>query len=265
MKILPNCMNNTNLLPNGNKISFGSTDRFYKVGKKEIGNNSWVFREDIDWRDLAEFEISHFRNKDKVNIIQFASSDGSEGYTQIISLLENKKKANVDKFFKIMAYDIDNFIVQKALSGDLSISEKDISRFQSNSINYKKYFLRKREANGLTPEGRALQSNPNAILGSYESFKVDDVLKDKICFQQGNMFEILPKIKDDSNTIVLCRNILAYCEENIVKSFIDTANQVLKPGSLFIIGKHDTDFTKIEQILPKSSFLKIMRNVYLRV
>lgn len=265
MKILP--IYNSHTMQR--HISFGSTDRFYKTDSgKEFGNNTWLFREDISWTDLAEFEISHFKDKDKVNIIQFAASDGSEGYTQIISLLENSKRKDVSKFFPIRAYDINDFIVSKARSGKISLSGRDIGKLRSNSIQRAKYFIRKPSAY-MSDDiyQKILQTNPDEIFGPLESFKVSDKLRDKITFNIGDMFEILPNIKDNSNTIILCRNILGYFhdEPEKIEEFIKTASKVLKKGSVFVIGKHDTDLTNIDQILNKNSFLKMQNNVYLKV
>ena len=81
------------------------------------------------------------------------------------------------------------------------------------------------------------------------------------------MFNLLPKIKDDSNTVLLCRNILGYFADNEAKleDFIRTAAQVLKKGSVFVIGKLDTDLTNIDSILQKNSFLKMQKYIYVKV
>ena len=46
------------------------------------------------------------------------------------------------------------------------------------------------------------------------------------------MFELLPKIKDEGNTILMCRNILGYFKNPEIESFVQEAGKVLKPGSL---------------------------------
>lgn len=266
MKIMPVYVYNTKTQ---RSVSFSSTDRFYRTDAgKEIGNNTWMFREDLNWRAFADFQISHFKDKEKVNIIQFASSDGSEGYTQIISLLENSKRKDVSKFFPIQAYDIDDFIIAKVRSGEISLGDKDIARLRSNSIQRSKYFIRK--PSEFMPDDiykRILQINPDEIFGSMESFKVSDKLRDKIIFKQGDMFNLLPKIKDDSNTVLLCRNILGYFyeEPEKIEAFIKAASNVLKKGSVFAIGDLDTYLSNIEQILSKNSFLKMQNNVYIKV
>ncbi|MBD5402181.1 hypothetical protein HDR58_05210 [bacterium] len=253
-----------------NSPSFGSTDRFYvREDGKEIGNNTWLFREDLPWHELAEFEIGHFKDKEKVNIIQFASSDGSEGYTKIISLLENPKRKNVDKFFPIQAYDIDNYIVHKAQGGEIALSERDFYRLANNSISLSKYFSRIATSYDdylYDVYRRDILSEKQAVTLP-GNFNVSDNLRDKIVFQLGDMFEILPKIKDNSNTILMCRNILGYFADNDAKieEFVQTAGKVLKRGSLFTIGKIDTTFTNIESLLNKNNFLKMMNNVFLKI
>lgn len=266
MKLMPVCSYNTRFV---RSVSFGSTDRFYKTESgKEIGNNTWLFRDDLDWRAFVDFQIRHFLGKENVNIIQFASSDGSEGYTHIMALLENSKRKNVDKFFPIQAYDIDNFMVKKAKSGQIRLLQKDIEGLRNNFINPSVYFERQPFPFNLPEQTlKQIQHNPYQILTTNDTFKVSNVLTDKISFNQGNMFNILPKIKDNSNTIIMCRNILGYFHEepNIVEGFIEDASKVLKTGSLFVIGKLDTDLLKIEGILNKNSFIKVMRNVYMKV
>ena len=266
MKIMPEHSYNTSCRKS---VSFGSTDRYYKTeAGKEIGNNTWLFREDISWHNLAQLEISHFQHKDKVNIIQFAASDGSEGYTQIMSLLENAKRKEVNKFFPIQAFDINEFIINRAKSGKICLGEKDIQHLRTNSINIPTYFERMPFTFNLSDrELETLRNHPYKIIGTRNEFKVSDILTSRISFKQGDMFEILPKIKDDSNTIILCRNILGYFfeEPNIINNFVETISKVLKKGSLFVIGKLDTELLKIEKLLKDNSFIKISKTVFLKV
>lgn len=53
MKIMPVYVYNTKTQ---RSVSFSSTDRFYRTDSgQEIGNNTWMFREDLDWRAFADF------------------------------------------------------------------------------------------------------------------------------------------------------------------------------------------------------------------
>jgi len=253
--------------PNRNKITFCSTSRFYKTETgQEIGNNTWLYRNDIDWQALAEFEIENFKYKDKVNIIEFAASDGSEGYTQIISLLENKRRADVSKFFPITAYDINKFIVKKAADGDISLSQDDMDRLRKNSVDFSKYFIRNNSTYLNRPEyQKLLQKHPDTIIGPMDSFKVKPVLTDKITFNHGDIFDILPQIKDEGNTIILCRNMFSYIDDKKVQEFIQTASKTLKQGSLLIIGDHDNYFRNMSKYLNDAHFIKMQKNVYLKI
>ena len=126
-------------------------------------------------------------------------------------LLENSKRKNVDKFFPIQAYDIDNFMVKKAKSGQIRLLQKDIEGLRNNFINPSVYFERQPFPFNLPEQTlKQIQHNPYQILTTNDTFKVSNVLTAKIAFNQGNMFNILPKIKDNSNTIIMCRNILGY-------------------------------------------------------
>lgn len=79
--------------------SFRSMSCDYKLNGQEMGLYTWMFRDDVNWRKLALLESVNFSNKDKVNIIQFAPSDGSEGYTQILSLLLHSPE-DAEKFYR---------------------------------------------------------------------------------------------------------------------------------------------------------------------
>ena len=53
------------------------------------------------------------------------------------------------------------------------------------------------------------------------------------------MFNELEKIKDEGNSIVMCRNVLPYLKNDYVQKIIETARDVLRDGSLFITGNYD--------------------------
>ena len=123
-------------------LTFCSTGRFYKAKDgDEFGCNSWLFRDDMDWKKLAEYEIAHFKDKEQVNTLMFAASDGSEAYTNIISLYENSKaQDDTKKFFPIMAYDLDEEIVKAAKSGYIKTCLNDRMQLQMKCNNYEDYF-----------------------------------------------------------------------------------------------------------------------------
>lgn len=236
------------------KFSFGSCARYYKTSNgNEFGTNSWLFRDDIDWKRLAKYEKNHFADINRVNIIQFASSDGSEAYTQIISLLENYPNKNSEKFFPIKAYDIDEEIVNAARSGLINTSMVDRMSLQINSEDYSKYF---------TDTNKILNIKDDITLQNKKTLQATNLLKNRVHFERADMYNILAELNDNSDTILLCRNILGYFEDGKVEKFIKIVANKLKQGSLFIIGQHDTSNTFIDRHLLENQFIKIFEHVY---
>jgi chemotaxis methyl-accepting protein methylase len=242
---------------------FKSSNSYYKYDHDlEMGSFTWLFRRDIGWRSSTEYEIKHFAKKDKVNIIQFAPSDGSESYTQIMSLLENSRGENVEKFFPIMAFDIHQPSVKIAKSGLINLKDSDFDRMLAHDISPVKYFKK------LTiPSFFDKKTDTKMWHCDYmAAYKVSDELTKRVVFNQGDMFEIMPQIKDDSNTIIFCRNSLGYFKDEKIKSFIKSASKVLKSGSLFITGTMEKDGESIvEACLLNNGFKQVLRSVFKKV
>ncbi len=231
--------------------SFRSMSCDYKLNGQEMGLYTWMFRDDVNWRKLALLESVNFSNKDKVNIIQFAPSDGSEGYTQILSLLLHSPE-DAEKFLPIQAYDINPDIVNSANKGYLNLNIGDIERLAKNGVNVEKCFP------------GSLQyyiENKNSEKLIFKTFKVAEELTKKIKFNQGDMFKILPQIKDDSNTVIFARNSIGYYDEKTREAFISKASKVLKAGSLFIIGLLEEEWG-LEYVMRRYGFKKVIRNVF---
>ncbi len=234
--------------------AFGTTHRYYETtdGKK-IGTNTWLFRDDIDWTELSIYEKQHFKDKKKVNMVQFACSDGSEAYTQIISLIENNPSADDKKFFPIKAFDIDPEVIKAAKSKLLKTITFDTASLYMNTDNYDKYFKE---------SDKKLDIKNDINFESSKTLKVADILTDKVVFENADMYKVLAKMEDDSNTILLCRNILGYFDENKIKNFIKLVSEKLKQGSLFLIGELDSAQTSTEKYLKENGFVSVMKHVF---
>ena len=98
-------------------------------------NDTMLYRGDLDWNSFVKFSNKKYRDVDKVNVYDYACSDGSEAYTFLISMFNNIPIKDTKKFLPVLAYDIDNNAIKKAKSGELSISEEEKLRFAINS-NY---------------------------------------------------------------------------------------------------------------------------------
>lgn len=220
-----------------------------------LGCNTWFFRDDVNWRELTEYELEHFKNKEKVNIIMFAASDGSEAYTKIISLLE-KGYDKVKKFFPIKAYDIDNVILKAAQSGLIKTTMIDRIELQMHCSHYEKYFERTDDRLEISND---ISSNPTKIL------KAKGDLTKRVEFKYGDMFQKIKEINDNSDTILMCRNILGYFTNDKIESFVELAKNALKSGSLFVVGDHDSVLYNMEEIMEKFNFKQVIKNVYKKI
>ena len=241
-------------------ISFGTTSRLYKTKSgDDMGCNSWLFRNDIDWNKLAKYEIDHFKDKDKVNIVMFAASDGSEAYTKIISLHENctgRSRDAVAKFFPIKAYDTDSEILKAAKSGHINSFMHDRIELDLHCKNYEDYFSESK--NGL------IIPNDKDCHTSQPLF-AKKILTENVEFSYGDMFEKVYEIKDDSNTIVMCRNILGYFWIQEIEKFLQAVSKALKPESLFVIGNHDFVLYNIKEYVERYCFREVMKNVFKKI
>lgn len=256
MKITPLLFNNNNY--NKNEFckmpTFGTTHRYYKTSDGyELGTNTWPFRDDIEWSELAKYEKKHFKDRNKVNMVQFACSDGSEAYTQIISLIENNPTPDDNKFFPIKAFDIDPEVINAAQSKLLNTMTFDRVSLQINTENYDKYFKETE---------KKLDIKDDIKFGSVKTLEVADILTEKVVFQNADMYKVLTKMEDNSNTILMCRNILGYFDEDKIEAFIKLVAEKLKKGSLFLIGEHDTRISFIERYLGENGFTKVMKHVF---
>ena len=229
--------------------SFRSNTGFYKLANgNSIGTYTKMFRADLNWEKFTDFIVKYFGNKSKVQFLQFASSDGSEAYTQIISLLERFR--NIRKFFPIKAYDINESIYKTAKSGIINISKTDIKKFTERNININKYFQ---------PAGKTIFIQ-NDTLQNAAPYKAAPGLTNNVIFNCRDMKDVLSGHKDNSNTIIMCRNMLCYLSDTEIDNYITLAAYKLNKGSLFVIGETDTG--RVEKYLNSNGFKKIMPNVY---
>ena len=246
MKITPFISNNNIYSQKSEKNSpaFGTTHRYYKNANGEFGTNTWPFRDDIDWKALSEYEKKHFKNTQKVNLVQFASSDGSEAYTQIISLIENNPSADDKKFFPIKAFDIDPEVVKAAQSRLLNTMTFDRVSLQMNTENYDKYFKE---------TGKKLDIKDDIKFDSVKTLEVSKILTDKVVFENADMYKSLALREIEIATALQPAESM---EENSVEVVIDTYKKLdmQKEAQVFL--------DKIEQLTdPAIDFILKMEKI----
>lgn len=242
------------------KLSFKSNSRKYlQWNEDKMYCISKMFRNDLDWNALSNFLLKNFKDKDNVKTVMFAASDGSEAYSLIISLLEHSSHQNktAQKFFPIMAYDIDNEIVKAARSGYINTTRSDRIDLQIRCDDYSNYLTE-------TDKELLIENDPTSILKTdyVKTMKAKRILTDNVLFNQADMFAKIKELDDNSNTVLMCRNVLGYFENDKIEEFVKLASQKLKSGSVFVIGNHDFVLFNIDDCLKKYGFEKVMNNVY---
>lgn len=236
-----------------NNISFQSNNRRYRGSSGSIlGCYTRLFRDDLNWKRLAKYEVEHFKDKNKVNIVMFAASDGSEAYSKIISLFKAAKNG-MNKFFPIKAYDIDDEILNAAKSGYVQADNWDILEIKSRVDNIDDFFEKTNQRMRIKNDGSTY---------GFTTLKATSKLTQNVMFNKGDMFKEVAKIKDNSNTILMCRNILGYFLNDKMEEFIKLASDFLKKGSLFVIGDYDRQYINIDKLIEQYNFEKVFKNVY---
>lgn len=129
----------------------------------------------------------------------------------------------------------------------------DRINLQINSDDYSKYF---------TNTNKILNIKEDITLQNKKTLQATNLLKNRVHFERADMYNILAELNDNSDTILLCRNILGYFEDDKVEKFVKIVSNKLKQGSMFIIGQHDTSNSFIDRYLLENKFMKIFEHVY---
>ena len=217
-----------NTINYNSRPTFMSWEREVRNAKKGVinRNNTCFFRENDLFSRLTKLLSESFENVPKVNVYCFGCSDGSEAFTFIMSMLSLKEEATPQKFFPIIARDIDPVAIEKVKNND-----------------YKIYYWEKWAINKYTDgmfdkfinEPYEIPENDNVLTKVF----VKKELYDYVDFAVGDIFEDYKTIKPQ-NSVVLARNFWPYIEGSTKR------NQLLKAlydhldyGSYFVIGDFD--------------------------
>lgn len=245
---------------NRSQPNFTSNNSFYLAkDNNPVGTVSRMFREDLEWNRLALYEYANFHNTPIVQTLQFACSDGSESYTQAISLLETPVRTGPNKFLPIQAMDINDNILDMAKSGFVNFSKADIMRARHMGVDINKYFEKANQLHlpkNLTP---VAINNTN-----YETYKVKPILTDMINFKKADMFEVMKNHKDNSNTIVMCRNVLGYFSDDKIEEFLELLRTKLNKNSLVVIGRQEADL-RLDKRLLYNDFTMLTKNILKKI
>ena len=217
-------------------------------GNRLYQNTTTFFRNDLNWQDFMNLLAAKYKDVDKVNVFNMACSDGSEPWSLAVALME-KFGDKSQKFFPIVASDLDDVIIKRAKKEPCNISENDLlSMNHCTKDNYSKYF----DAVRATDLSFPLAVRPKPILDEKVDFKIATI--------QDEIKNIPPE-----NSVVLCRNCWFYIPSSDRYMIAEELSKRLAPSSLVVIGNLENGFGH-EMLLKRFGFEETMvDNVYSKI
>lgn len=208
-------------------------------------NSTQFFRKDFPWENIGKV----FENKfpqGEVCIHDFACSDGSEAFSLIIALIEQLGEKRANRFFPIIASDIDPEIIRMASSGKISADADDIYKIEKNikKGNISKYF-------------HVTKLSENKFILSPK-----EILLKNVVFKKESIEDGLDDVDKGNNNIILCRNFWKYLkQEDLAESTWKLAHKI-DDKTLLMIGFFDcsTDDNSIPFFMEEMGLERIKKH-----
>ena len=201
----------------------------YNPFENEVKNSNFsvFFRDDIEdnifsnWNTVIR-EICEKLPKDKkINIYDFACSDGSEAYSLIISLIETLGEKEAERFLPIKAFDKDKEIIKRAKSNFIFADKNDIERIKRyTNDNLEKYFYVAKEENG------------QCLL------VVRPILSSNVVFKQAKIQDEIKNL-NEPNSLIFARNMWKYLPEDERISSFKEMYDTIDSSSKLLLGAFD--------------------------
>ncbi len=190
-----------------------------------------MFRGDLSWKYFANYIQERFCRENKVNTYIYACSNGSEAYSMSI-LLQEKFKDDAQKFFPIIAKDINEEAIQKNKINQLIGKIRTI-----NGINHVNniFSLSTQEKEEYFYDWTNGSKNPS--IPSIE--KLTKKATSPVEFSYGNILEDIQNIDNKKPSIVMCRNMWPYVNPHEYQNFANRLYHRLAPGSIVVLGEYD--------------------------
>lgn len=216
-----NINSSTTFKSNGRKLVNTTGQIIYK-------NTSCFFRDDLIWHNLADLIETKYKNTPKVNVYNFACSEGAEPFSLAMMLLEKFGKEKAGKFFPIIASDIDANILENPQKGIIRLSRTDLFNLEDN--------LGKNVSNYI-------QHDNNFIFSDFLEERlctghVKPVIKDAIIFKKADIKQEIKNIQKN-NSIILCRNFWPYIKDSERCKLVSDLYNAMGENTICIIGEFD--------------------------
>ena len=190
-----------------------------KYGKELYKTTTYFFRDDLDWENLIKFLCQKYRDVPKINFINHACSNGMEPLSFLMSLMIYAPE-QIEKFTPIIAKDIYQENINAAKNGLCGASVDDFLRTHSITKGRLKEFL---------------SINPAKNTRDLFYLSPNDILKDKIIFEQGDILKDVRKTMSD-NTVLCCRNMWMYLKPHEKEQLAYYLAKNLGKNSTVILG-----------------------------
>lgn len=220
---------------------------FHPCIKKDISNETYLFRGDLPWSFFATTINERFAGTPQ--IYQGACSEGSEAYS--LKLIWDKVTGG--RKIKINAFDIMPKIIRRAQSGIIELHER--SFFNLDLV--------------IPPEElmQSFTKIPNThreVPGEYkaDSFRVADRLREGLSFQVGDAVEFSSKKQKDP-CVFMFRNVMPYLRKESYDTILSNMENNFQPGSIVATGFFDEHVQATKKILERG-FESLERYIFLK-
>ncbi|MET0377591.1 MAG: protein-glutamate O-methyltransferase CheR [Spongiibacteraceae bacterium] len=171
-------------------------------------------------RKRAQASRSSGKTDRSIDLWSVGCATGEEPYSLAIAANESLAASGRQQYFGVLATDI---CPQALAQGRAAIYSNRRLANLSDSLR-RRYFQ-------SVPSGQAAP----VTAGSDGNYRVNDSLRSRVCFNQGNLLfiERMPALPMD---VIFCQNVLVYFRRWRVKQVLDALAQRLKPGGLLVVG-----------------------------
>lgn len=217
----------------------------FTYGKILASNSTDFFRRDLPWNTLGKTLDELFPENKKVNVFNFACSDGSEPYSLAICLIEQLGEKKAKRFFPINASDIDSKIIPTVKHNKISATKEDIEAInEMTNNNIEKYFdVEYKKAKTITNSKGAIEFKDEKYILTPKK-----ILKKNVEFKCKDFYNGLDDLKS-TNNLVLCRNFWGYLKEDEIIKCAKKLYEKLDDSSIVLIGDFDLDNSYVPKFL----------------
>lgn len=219
---------------------FGANCRTVRdtLGKVKYRNNTTFFRPDLHCTRLVDKLIAKYQGVDKVNIYNFACSEGAEPFSIAMLLIRKLGEEKAQKFFPIIASDIDEEILRNPSQGVVKLAPLDLVLMR---LTLGKDFTE------FISRGNRFRYN-RRFRNSVCTGEISPVLKKAVIFKKANILEDIENIEQE-NSVVLCRNFFPYLSKEDRVKLAGKLSQMLGRNSMCVIGTYDRFCLRIKALL----------------